>query len=144
MPRPYPPPPKPSTIPRSPGVSLFFSRGEFDDVVERLTTNPRGSLPLTKNAREYNYLEIDLWSRQKPRGHDSACIFLFLSFCTPIGANTDYEKVLPHGRVTAVDHSDIINLLDSEKSFSYLQDTPVYRSFPWSKKLTPETKTVLQ
>jgi len=55
-----------------------------------------------------------------------------------------YRSDIKPNRVTAVDHSDIINLIDREEAFNYLRNTSINRSFPWSEKLTPEAKTVLQ
>ncbi|KAF8540141.1 hypothetical protein BDD12DRAFT_834542 [Trichophaea hybrida] len=119
-----------SNLPCSPSISLFFTRSEFDDVVERVTTRPTKPLPLTKNAKGY------IW--RLTNGHPGA-----------VRSIMDMVEFKNHSRIkhneeVPLDSIDIINCLDNEKDFERLRSTVVFRSFPKKQKMTFAAKSVLQ
>ncbi|KAF8246934.1 hypothetical protein K440DRAFT_601858 [Wilcoxina mikolae CBS 423.85] len=120
-----------SPMENSPRIGLFYSRDEFDDVVRRLSADPRRPLRLHTDAKDYVF--------ELTSGHAGAVEGV-------IGMiERVYRSDLKHSRIEEVTKDHIIDLLDDEeKSFGYLSSTSVKRSFVDLRRVTVEAVAALK
>ncbi|KAE8149221.1 hypothetical protein BDV25DRAFT_156705 [Aspergillus avenaceus] len=120
-----------SNIEHSPRIGLFYTRNEFDDVIQRKCSAPWRVLPLHHDAKDYIF--------GLTNGHPGAVDGVLGMI------QKAYRSDIKHGDIALVQKHHIIELLNNEdKAFNYLAQAPVQRSFVNRKNLTVEAADVLR
>ena len=120
----------------SPGIGLFYSRDEFDDVVRRLSANPCRPLRLHTDVKDYVF---ELTSSH-PGAVDGVIrmveqVLQPSFYITSTKLSQAYRSDLEHLKIDEATKGHTVDLLDDEEgSFRYLAYTGVHRLFVNTKK----------
>ncbi|OJD14254.1 hypothetical protein AJ78_05383 [Emergomyces pasteurianus Ep9510] len=121
----------PSSNPFSSGIGLFYTMDEFEDALTRLARRPE--LPpfaITSNASMYLY--------RITNGHPAGLHALVARVLDV------YHSQLKHQLIKEIDEPHIVAAIDDERAtFNFLTSYPIFRSFPRSKYLTPDSSKAL-
>ncbi|PKY00574.1 hypothetical protein P168DRAFT_293437 [Aspergillus campestris IBT 28561] len=121
----------PSKIRGSPQISLFYTRSEFDDVVQRICTDGRRPVPLHRDAADYIF--------SLTNGHPGA-VYSVLDMIYQV-----HRSEIKHGKIREVGKDHIITMLDDEEeSFRILGQSVVKRSFVDRRRLSHHAADTLR
>ena len=128
------------------GDRCFYSRDEFNDVVRRLSADPRRPLRLHTDAKDYVF--------ELTGGHSGAFggvigmveqVLQSSFYIASTKISQAYRSDLKHSEIDEVTKDHIVDLLDDEeKSLGYLAKAAVHRSFVNLRKVTVEAVAALK
>ncbi|KAL4970219.1 uncharacterized protein BDV14DRAFT_186686 [Aspergillus stella-maris] len=116
---------------RAPKIGLFFTKEEFDQAVDLLTTRQyKEKFDIDAEARRYLFALTD--------GHPGAVASLvgFVHYM--------HRHNLKHGCYSTITKDYMLDALkDDAEVFTYLESQAVFRSFPQGRSFTPEAAATL-